>query len=501
MRSGARGGAAPAPAASPVHAVVLLEQREAATAGASPPRAPLRTASPPPPPPTLSCTMLRSPTGGYGFTLDARMVVTGVALGGAAALAGVTTGMHLLKLQGRPVDSVRARDAAKAQLRAAAKVQALFECDVSPRAGGPLSYRPVSPAAHGSSDTGSDASDEDFLTAVNGEGVPTFVTALSKQIGMPPPLPVHRGGHENAMRRRMTAGGGGRGGGLRSVPAAQAAKPLPTTPALGLSSAAGVTAGARRAAARTPTRAPRLPGQTERVAPSSTALREGAAAAGGGDAVAVSVGASAGSRESLSYAPPAAAAAAASLSTVPSQAAQPLPMLPEGWTIETSRSTGVKYFYNTVTGESTFDFPQVTAEEIADVRKLLAAGKLRLQEEARRCGRLEDRGSADAAQREQPAPNDVIPAHDRHLRLRQGVVADVKVFGVPLADVMARSSEQGEVPRFVDELIRRIEELGGATHSGIFRWPGADLKVKKICKAYDDGKFGAEMVRNDDFCI
>ena len=31
----------------------------------------------------------------------------------------------------------------------------------------------------------------------------------------------------------------------------------------------------------------------------------------------------------------------------------------------------------------------------------------------------------------------------------------MKVFGVPLPDVMARSCESGEVPRFVDELIRR----------------------------------------------
>ena len=55
------------------------------------------------------------------------------------------------------------------------------------------------------------------------------------------------------------------------------------------------------------------------------------------------------------------------------------------------------------------------------------------------------------------------------------------------------------MPRFVDELIRQIGELGGATHCGVFRWPGADLEVKKICKAYDDGKCGAEVVRNDDF--
>jgi len=34
--------------------------------------------------------------------------------------------------------------------------------------------------------------------------------------------------------------------------------------------------------------------------------------------------------------------------------------LPEGWSAETSRTDGATYYYNSLTGESTFDFPSVS---------------------------------------------------------------------------------------------------------------------------------------------
>lgn len=77
-----------------------------------------------------------------------------------------------------------------------------------------------------------------------------------------------------------------------------------------------------------------------------------------------------------------------------------------------------------------------------------------------------------------------------------GQADDRKVFGVALADIMARQSEQqggGGVPRFVAEIIARMEELGGATCSGIFRWPGSSREVQAICEAYDKGKRGPEV--------
>ena len=60
-----------------------------------------------------------------------------------------------------------------------------------------------------------------------------------------------------------------------------------------------------------------------------------------------------------------------------------------------------------------------------------------------------------------------------------------RVFGEALPAIMARKSEQGrDVPRFVDDIVDRMLQLGGSTTVGIFRWPGADQEVKAICTAY-----------------
>ena len=245
--------------------------------------------------PTLSCTLLRSEAG-FGLTLDGQLRVTGVVAGAGAALAGVAPGMQLVELQGRPLDTEAGRRDAKVRLKTEARVQALFRCELSPRARPPRT-EPAAPAPdlQNDTETDSDGDDDSFATA------PGEAAAASQPAPRPAPAPSPVGGSRRpgAVSRSPRVPGATRGlGSRRPATTAAVGTPAPLAPR----SAAAPEAGAVGATSQ----------------PAGVARR-------------------------------------------PSALRQPAASLPAGWRMEASKSTGLNYYYNTLTGQSTFERPSEPA--------------------------------------------------------------------------------------------------------------------------------------------
>ena len=244
--------------------------------------------------PTLSCTLLRSEAG-FGLTLDGQLRVTGVVAGAGAELAGVAPGMQLVELQGRPLDTEAGRRDAKLRLKTEARVQAVFRCELSPRARPPRT-EPAAPAPdlQNDTETDSDGDDDSFATAP-GEA------AASQPAPRPAPAPSPVGGSRRpgAVSRSPRVPGATRGlGSRRPATTAAVGTPAPLAPR----SAAAPEAGAVGAISQ----------------PAGVARR-------------------------------------------PSALRQPAASLPAGWRMEASKSTGLNYYYNTLTGQSTFELPSEPA--------------------------------------------------------------------------------------------------------------------------------------------
>ena len=332
---------------------------EAAIMPPSPQPFALPPSSSPRPQPKLSCELHRSPAVGFGFSVDSRMTVSAVSAGGPAALAGVSVGMRLLALQGIGLDSEASRAAAKAQLRAAPRVRALFQGEAHNAAASSVLAAGATKATDHDSETESDASVDDDVdvtsfatapwgreleamtarsatTAVSATTAMSFVTAASKQIGMPPSLPA----------------------------VIAPASLLPATPARAAAAMPGAYMSGPSSERRTPSsraRRPRQPGQTVQLTPSAHEKLRGSSDSLPAARFDKSEGSLRGitTEEQQQLVSNFAQHVTAEQEGTPPPSQLPPAVQSAGWRVEISRSTGLSYYYNAFTGASQFEVPTV----------------------------------------------------------------------------------------------------------------------------------------------
>jgi hypothetical protein len=62
----------------------------------------------------------------------------------------------------------------------------------------------------------------------------------------------------------------------------------------------------------------------------------------------------------------------------------------------------------------------------------------------------------------------------------------LKVFAVPIDEVLARETETGKIPRIIQECIDVLEN--NTSEEGLFRVPGSELQIQEIIQKVDSGK-------------